>query len=496
VLRDDGLGSDRVAGDLVYTTGPIRYNTSSPIPFPDHYRFDEHSPSGIDIQGIGTVAIQELGGGTSNFLVAPEVGLLRSDVPNIQVAKLSSNVVASPHLINVRTSDRQTQRFLRQLSGADLAQLTERVYEVLPDAFDFLLLFSTNKIERTPFTATPNFNAGIHQSVQVNYNGTGQSPFDNSATYGSDGKLLSVNVLDALQRGIYSANATHEILHQWSYYLSSTLSLGSSAHPSNFSNIGSLLGGFEWIDNGDGTFSINADEGRNGATHLSPFDAYLMGLTDGSDLGTLYAYDESSTPPLFKALNGEPVTPEEIVATMTLADIQAIHGVRTPTPAAAQRDFAIGFVAESHERLLTATEMTFYDLLAEHYTSQVPLGEPDPYIGFNWAPISRFFGHGTTWTSTIPLPLPGDFNGNGIVDAADYTLWRDHLGTSFSLGGNGDETGASAGVVDQADYLFWKSHFGETPWSGSSAFASVPEPAPWILFVSSLVMRTFVRRYR
>ena len=59
-------------------------------------------------------------------------------------------------------------------------------------------------------------------------------------------------------------------------------------------------------------------------------------------------------------------------------------------------------------------------------------------------------------------PLLGDYNKNGVVDAADYTVWRDHLGTNFDLNFNGDESGASVGIVDQADYALWQAHFGET----------------------------------
>ena len=58
--------------------------------------------------------------------------------------------------------------------------------------------------------------------------------------------------------------------------------------------------------------------------------------------------------------------------------------------------------------------------------------------------------------------LPGDYNFNGTVDAADYTIWRDTLGSTTDLRANGDNTGASAGVIDQADYDFWLSHFGQT----------------------------------
>ena len=66
-----------------------------------------------------------------------------------------------------------------------------------------------------------------------------------------------------------------------------------------------------------------------------------------------------------------------------------------------------------------------------------------------------------------PVVVAGDYNGNGIVDAADYTIWRDTLGSTTDLRVNGDTTGASATVIDQADYTFWKSHFGATSGAGS-----------------------------
>ena len=42
------------------------------------------------------------------------------------------------------------------------------------------------------------------------------------------------------------------------------------------------------------------------------------------------------------------------------------------------------------------------------------------------------------------VSLPGDYNINGVVDAADYTVWRDTLGSRTDLRADGDNTGASA----------------------------------------------------
>jgi len=91
--------------------------------------------------------------------------------------------------------------------------------------------------------------------------------------------------------------------------------------------------------------------------------------------------------------------------------------------------------------------------------------------------------------NTVPqsvLGLYGDFNNDGAVDAADYTVWRNNLGTSFDLGGKGDEGGASAHIVDLADYDLWKSNYGATFGSFAAGVANVPEPSSTLLCLIGL----------
>jgi hypothetical protein len=70
-----------------------------------------------------------------------------------------------------------------------------------------------------------------------------------------------------------------------------------------------------------------------------------------------------------------------------------------------------------------------------------------------------------------PNPLPGDYNFNGTVDAADYTVWRNTLGSMNDLRADGD----GDGTVQPADYGFWKSRFGQSlppgPGGGAAALA-------------------------
>ncbi len=56
-------------------------------------------------------------------------------------------------------------------------------------------------------------------------------------------------------------------------------------------------------------------------------------------------------------------------------------------------------------------------------------------------------------------PPVGDYNDNYVVDAADYTVWRDNLGQSVSLP-NEDPAASTPGVVDTEDYDKWKENFG------------------------------------
>jgi hypothetical protein len=85
--------------------------------------------------------------------------------------------------------------------------------------------------------------------------------------------------------------------------------------------------------------------------------------------------------------------------------------------------------------------------------------------------------------AVTPPGVQGDYNGNGVVDAADYVVWRSSVGQSTLL----NRSASITGTVGAADYNFWRSKFGNTSGSGTSLGGSaVPEPTSALLLLLGL----------
>lgn len=98
--------------------------------------------------------------------------------------------------------------------------------------------------------------------------------------------------------------------------------------------------------------------------------------------------------------------------------------------------------------------------------------------------ISTNFGLSDAELDSLFDVLEGDYNGDGMVDAADYTVWRDSLGqTGQGLAADGDQSGE----VDQGDYTLWSQNYGMTTAGPSLSLlvAGVPEPASVLLALTA-----------
>jgi hypothetical protein len=133
----------------------------------------------------------------------------------------------------------------------------------------------------------------------------------------------------------------------------------------------------------------------------------------------------------------------------------------------------------------------------------VPVAEPtvwessrSPGLGATIAGIRLWIGvqttgeydeirMGTSWADVAVAPAfpAGDYNHDGMVDAADYVIWRKNPGGQFGPG----------------DYDIWRQNFGVANTGAGAAIesATVPEPAVglMLLMASSLwiASRAFIR---
>lgn len=92
---------------------------------------------------------------------------------------------------------------------------------------------------------------------------------------------------------------------------------------------------------------------------------------------------------------------------------------------------------------LTGTTSDWYRLSIEH----------DPVTGI----VTAKRGVGTGALETTTFTVPGDYNNDGTVNAADYIVWRKNSGTTNVLPNDGH-----GGTIGVDQYTVWQTHFGES----------------------------------
>ena len=79
----------------------------------------------------------------------------------------------------------------------------------------------------------------------------------------------------------------------------------------------------------------------------------------------------------------------------------------------------------------------------------------------------------TSGVLSVAVPgLSGDYNQNGTVDAADYVVWRNGLGTIYT----------------QDDYTMWRANFGRSFASGAAGAPQAPVPEPAAISIITLAI--------
>jgi hypothetical protein len=174
--------------------------------------------------------------------------------------------------------------------------------------------------------------------------------------------------------------------------------------------------------------------------------------------------------------------------------------------AADQNQTPTTFDANSRSNLALTIYSTDGTTVLSTANSQ-PAGVAESISNLMLPSAGKYFARVTGADDTIQLyelaltafaMLVGDYNHDGVVDAADYAVWRSMLGQSVAVGMGAD--GNSDGVITAADFNVWRSHFGQTSAGGSGSLvaqgSAVPEPGFGALTTLLLSASLFVRRHR
>jgi len=187
---------------------------------------------------------------------------------------------------------------------------------------------------------------------------------------------------------------------------------------------------------------------------------------------------------LKELMSGNPVVPEDAAEIETEWELLD-NGVLSD---------AQGKVGKGKEAVVRRYEFFKYTgaYTNEHESNSLWNGVGDPPAN----ELGDFIAANMVAANLVDVPVvPGDYNGDGQVDAADYTVWRDHMGSEVETEVDGDKSG----VVDQGDYALWQGNFGNHGGAGAQAVGNnaVPEPSTGLLAVlCSAILLMYRTRYR
>jgi hypothetical protein len=223
--------------------------------------------------------------------------------------------------------------------------------------------------------------------------------------------------------------------------------------------------------------------------------AILLGITDlGPGRGLLtFDYDQDGdqdvfivnnhSAPILYRNNGNANDWLDIETIGTISNRNGIGAFITVTPDLSQPNKVL-----VHEMTGSSSFLSQSEVIA-HFGLGANAGTID-LIEIEWPAsgiVQQFTDVAPNQRLTVVERL-ADYNSNGIVDAADYTVWRDSMGSSITAWTGAD--GDGSGVVDYGDYALWRRSFGMVAGAiggGGSSLSrvavAVPEPTAAMLLL-------------
>ncbi len=367
---------------------------------------------------VGYLQVYE--GGIPAFTYQVFINVADDRVPTLRPALVSGTIQSTCHVVNVWRPD-----LTFPPSAAVVRAAVADVLAAFGDQFDFL-----NVVHTLP--SYP-LNRG-HLVVRNAVAGIGLPPVDDTAQWGSAGRLLGLTFypIDTFFDLAESASL-HELGHQWINYSSLPLLAvgtphwrpGTPARGLMGFNIGGGGGGvfpFELVPLGGNLYQLSAAEPPREFTDL---DLYEMGFLPPDSVGTHVVFDD---PNLFlcDGCSGA-------ATTFGVADVIAAQGPRVPAAAQSPHRFQVGTIVLSRDRLLTAAELSVFDYFAARGEATTPL----PFTSGLESGVTRPFRLATRGIGTLETWMDAACASAAVTDARP-------AGPAFRIAGANPLRGATA----------------------------------------------------
>jgi len=283
-------------------------------------------------------------------------------VPTVPQLQLAADALAGPHVVNLHVP--------LATPGSYDPSILQRFYQLRPDSFDFMSLVYT---DATIANRT-------HMLVRNMVQGIGLTLYDNSATYGSSGRLIGITnfpvsqFFDGAESGFQ-----HELAHQWINFAMSPgiphwpiSELAQGVVGMSIPGSGGVGGAFpyELTSNGDGSYTLHYNPDLVWQVGFTDLDLYLMGLMPPEQVGPALVFsNQDQTAQLHDA--GVLQGPTYLVDASTIV---ATRGTRVPSFMNSPHEFTAATIIVTRDRLLTPEELAFFDYMAARasFTQPVP----------------------------------------------------------------------------------------------------------------------------
>jgi hypothetical protein len=156
-------------------------------------------------------------------------------------------------------------------------------------------------------------------------------------------------------------------------------------------------------------------------------------------------------------------------------------------PGASVGDIFRGIISNQFRRLRDGDRLFYRGNAAGLYTNGVLNPEIAAIIDLDNVTLADIILANTSiehlQENVFFVPMAGDFNGDGSVDAADFVVWRKYQGTD-NVWADGDGNGS----VGPEDFALWRANYGRVAAGSGGSLIAVPEPATVLLLSAVFVV--------